>query len=330
MKNSSTENNSVIAVVIVNYRTPELLIACLASLEKERVVFPKLYAIVVDNASPDNSVSLITNAIEKFSWQGWVRLVPAEKNGGYAYGNNMGFASAKAWLSDIDYFWMLNPDTRALPGSTQGLVNFLQAQPSTIAGCCLQDEDGTKQVSTFNFPGVISEFCSGLGLGVVDRLCKRFKVVRDIPSSIESSDWMAGASLMFTSKTQAKLGNLDERYFLYFEEVDYLLKAQRMGIHCWYIPESKVIHEVGAATGISDVRKRQPRRPAYWFESRRYYFLKNYSILRLALADLVWILAYSSWCARKYLTDRQQVHQQPPKLLRDFIRHSLFNPFSWF
>ncbi|MFT7223979.1 MAG: N-acetylglucosaminyl-diphospho-decaprenol L-rhamnosyltransferase [Cellvibrionaceae bacterium] len=323
-------NKSLIAVIIVNYGTAKLVIAGIAALEKERRQLPRLHVVVVDNCSPDNSQKQIQSAIEASEWQPWVRLVTAEKNGGYAYGNNLGFSVARDWLNHIDYFWMLNPDTRVLPDATAHLVNFLESHPNTIAGSCLQDADGTKQVSTFNFPSVISELCSGFSLGFLDRWFKRFIVVRDIPTKLERSDWMAGASLMFSGDVQKQLGGLDEKYFLYYEEVDYLMKAQKSGVHCYYVPESRVIHEVGAATGISDTRKVQPRRPRYWFESRRRFLVKNYSYFHLVAADLLWMMGYSTWVMRKFVVNREELHRQPPRLLRDFFSHSFLNPKVWF
>ncbi len=321
--------DSVIAVVIVNYRTPELVAAGLHALFHERLQFPQLHVVVVDNHSGDASVDQLRELVRVQEWGSWVNIFAAEKNGGYAYGNNRGFEQAKSWLPHIDYYWMLNPDTQVLPGATSVLVGFLTEHPRTIVGSCLQDRDGTKQVSTFNFPSIISELCSGFGLGVLDKLFAKRIVCRNIPSVIEKSDWMAGASLMFSSHVQQELGHMDEKYFLYFEEVDYLLQAYRRGIFCWYIPESSVIHEVGASTGISDVRKQQPRRPAYWFESRRRYFLKNYGRLLLMTADFLWLIGHGCWVLRKRLTQREDLKTRPPKFACDFFVKSDFNPKNW-
>lgn len=317
--------NDRIAVIIVNYRTAQLVIKGIQALHVEKSVFPYLHVITIDNHSPDDSVKIISQAIEKNGWSEWVKLVPAKKNGGFAYGNNLGFKEAKSWLNKIDYFWMLNPDTKVLPGATSALVSYLQQYPRTIVGSCLEDHDGTKQVSAFHFPSFISELCAGFGLGMLDRLFKPYLVHQDIPNGIQQTDWLAGASLMFTNSVQQQLGQMDETYFLYFEEVDYLLKANKLDIRCFYIPNSRVVHEVGAATGISDMRKKQPRRPQYWFESRRRYFIKNHGGWYLFLADTLWMLGYSSWCVRKWLTNRKQLRLQPPKLLRDFFLHSQWN-----
>ncbi|MBX2809238.1 MAG: glycosyltransferase family 2 protein [Cellvibrionaceae bacterium] len=324
---SPNSSDPVLACIIVNYRTAALVIAGLQALSCEREQFPGLHVVVVDNDSGDDSVARLQQATAAYG--DWVKIVAAPKNGGYAYGNNYGFEAAKTWLPSIDYFWMLNPDTEVLPGATAALLRFLQQHPRTIAGSCLQDRDGTCQVSTFNFPSIIGEMCAGFGLGILDRVFKHRLICRDIPQQNEKSDWMAGASLMFTAAVQRTLGDLDDVYFLYFEEVDYLLRAQRLGIACWYIPDSRIIHEVGASTGISDVRKQQPRRPQYWFASRRRYYAKNHSRAYLLCVDAAWMCGYASWLLRKRFSARQDVEAQPPGLLRDFFLASDFNPCNW-
>lgn len=326
----SSKYNIAIAVLIVNFKTARLVIDCILSLAEEKNQFPNLSIIVVDNDSQDDSVIQLENFVKDKQFSQWVKIISAPQNGGYAYGNNLAFDTAKGWLKKIDYFWMLNPDTRVQAGATAALVDFLRVNPSSVAGSCLQDADGTRQVSAFNFPSLISELCSGFGLGFFDKLFKKQIVCLPIPEADLQCSWLAGASLMFSSETQVILGDLDEKYFLYFEEVDYLLRARKKRVLCWYVPESRVIHEVGASTGISDVRKQQPRRPKYWFESRRRYFLKNHGRFYLFITDLLWTLAYSSWLIRSRLSDVDSYRARPPHFLSDFLAQSQLNPLNWF
>lgn len=323
-------SDAAIAVIIVNFRTPTLVCACIASLAVERKAFPGLAVTVVDNFSEDDSLDVLNHFVEQQNYSDWVTIVAAPKNGGYAYGNNLGFQTAKQKLGKIDYFWMLNPDTRVRPGATMALIHFLKNNPNTIAGSCLEDDDGSKQVSAFNFPSIISEMCSGFNLGIFDRLFKKQIVYIPVPDKKVQCDWLAGASLLFAAQTQARLGAMDEKYFLYFEEVDYLLQASKQGIDCWYIPESRVVHEVGAATGISDTRVQQPRRPTYWFESRRRYFSKNHGKVYLFMADMLWMMGYSSWLLRSRFMDTAYYRLRAPDLLSDFLIQSQLNPVNWF
>lgn len=323
-------NHDYIGIVIVNYRTPALVESALAALQKERISFPMLHTVVVDNNSGDDSLMLIEAAVKDNDWSSWVKVVAAPINGGYAYGNNRGFDTLQSWLPKVDYYWLLNPDTETLPGATRALVNTLKSYPDTIVGSCLQDRDGSKQLSSFNFPSLVTELCSTLSIGLLDKLFANSIIRLPLFESGQCTGWLAGASLMFTQELQTKLGHLDEEYFLYFEEVDYLLQAKKMGIACFYVAESKVIHEVGASTGISNVHVKQKRRPAYWFESRRRYFLKNHGRDYLLLADITWLLGHGLWYLRKSLTNKKDLALLPPKLWRDFARHSQLNPINWF
>ena len=117
-----------------------------------------------------------------------------------------------------------------------------------------------------------------------------------------------------------KVGLLDERYFMYYEEVDFCLRARRAGFTCWYVPASRVVHFVGAASQISDARKHRRRRPAYWFESRRRYFTQNHGRPYALLADAAYATAFALWRIRRAI--QRKPDPDPPQFLTDFLRHS--------
>ncbi|MFT5083615.1 MAG: N-acetylglucosaminyl-diphospho-decaprenol L-rhamnosyltransferase [Lentisphaeria bacterium] len=324
---SSAINENYVAVIIVNYKTATLALKALKSLANERQFLPNLKTVVVDNQSPDDSFSQLQNFIAENDYSSWVKAELAEKNGGFAYGNNVGIATYQASFQKADkrepnFYWLLNPDAFLRPQAGVKLVEFLGQYPNAIGGSRLEDADGTLQLSTFNFPSAMSEILAGFGLGILDRIFSRHRVLRNNVDKPEKIDWVAGASLMIPIDIFNRVGPMDDDYFLYFEEVDYCLQIQRAGYDCWYIPESRVVHEVGAATGISDTRKKQPRRPQYWFESRQRYFRKNFGVWATLIADAGWATGYALWCARKYFTDREDFDRQPPMMLRDFLRYS--------
>lgn len=325
---SFSKSTPFVAVIIVNYGTAELTCRALDSLAREREHLPKINVVVVDNCSPDNSFDVISSKIQNSQYQEWASAVLAGKNGGYAYGNNLGFSYfLTSEDKQPDYFWLLNPDTYLRENAGAALLSFVETKGDVIAGSRLEDDDGTPQVSTFNFPSWQSDSLDGFSLGVLDRMFKSWRTTRDIVDQPEKVDWVAGASLLIPMNIFNNIGPMDDDYFLYYEEVDYCLQIQRAGYDCWYVPQSRVVHEVGAATGISDVRKMQPRRPSYWFESRERFFRKNFGILHLLMADLGWMIGYCVWLARKFFTDRADIKRQPPRLLRDFLQHSILNPF---
>lgn len=315
-----------ILVIEVNYRTPTMIVDGLSALEHQREEFPNLTVVVVDNFSNDGSVKIIRGVINQRLWSDWVTLIEMPKNGGFAYANNHAFTYLSNLPNTPDFVWLLNPDTIVRKGALKYLVNKMRNYPDSICGSRLEDQSGEPQVSCFGFPGILYEASAGFKLALFDSLFKRSLGNR----CINKPDWLAGASLMLSYATLLKLGPLDETYFLYFEEVDYLRRARSMGHCCLYVAESRVVHHVGASSGISDTRKNQPRRPNYWFESRRHYYLKNHGHLYLLLADIAFSFGYATWFIRKKIVRSPDLEKEPIRFLRDFLRHSQLNPKQWF
>jgi GT2 family glycosyltransferase len=114
------------------------------------------------------------------------------------------------------------------------------------------------------------------------------------------------------------VGLMDDDYFLYFEEVDFCLRAKRAGWPCWYVPSSHVVHLVGQASGVTDTKRPAKRVPRYWFESRRRYFVKSHGRMYKGLADVVWLFGFGLWRLRRVLQRKQDT--DPPHLFWDFFR----------
>jgi GT2 family glycosyltransferase len=130
---------------------------------------------------------------------------------------------------------------------------------------------------------------------------------------------------MIRRETLKQTGLLDERYFMYYEEVDLCLRARHRGWEVWYVPESRVIHLVGQSSGVT-TRHDAPaaplkRRPDYWFASRKRYFTKNHGWAYRIMADAAWVCGHCLFRVRNAL--QQRAAADPPGLLWDFIRHSI-------
>lgn len=317
------DSSTIALVVIVNYRTPILTINCLCSLASEVQSLPGTRVAVVDNDSSDGSLEQIGTAIETEGWGNWVSLIPSAHNGGYAFGNNVVIRPVLESSNLPPYFLLLNPDTQVRPGAIKALVDFMDKHPDVgIAGSSFEEADGTPWPITFRFPTVLSEMDSGLRLGVVTRLLSNWVVTRTMTDEEAQVDWLPGASMLIRREVFKSVGLMDEGYFLYCEETDFCLQARRAGWSCWYVPQSRVMHIAGQSTGVTD-RKLPPQRlPQYWFDSRRRYFVKNHGLLYAALADAVWIFGFVLWRARRVI--QRKPDTDPPKLLKDFLRNSVF------
>lgn len=319
----NAQDESRLLIVILNYRTAELTLACLRSLAKEIPLLPGATVVVTDNASGDGSAETITKGIREGGMSAWARCEPLPENGGYAYGNNAAIREALAGKNSPDFVLLLNPDTELLPGAVRNLLAFMHAHPEcAIAGSRLEDEQGNAHCSAFNFPTAWSELDRGLELGIVTRLLGNRTVQRPIPDEPCEVDWVAGASMLVRREVFERVGLIDEAYFLYFEEVDFLLRAKRAGFRTYYVPASRVVHHMGASTGVTD-EKRAPRRiPTYWFDSRRRYFVKNHGIVHAVLADSVFLAAHSLGRLRQLALPKAR-RPDPPHMFGDYVRNGV-------
>jgi N-acetylglucosaminyl-diphospho-decaprenol L-rhamnosyltransferase len=311
-----------LGVVIVNFRTAGLVIECLRSLEPEVMALPGTRVIVVDNASGDGSQDRIATAIEAEGWSGWATLLPLPDNRGFAAGNNAGIRLFSRDATPPDLFLLLNPDTLVREGALQALLRRAAAEPRAgVIGSRLVDPDGAPQVSTFRFHTVSSQFIEALSLGLISRLLKRRSLVMPVSEAACRVEWVSGASMLVRRQAFEELGGMDEGYFLYYEEVDYCLRAMRAGWECHYEPGSQVVHLVGKSTGV-DPSVTVRRLPGYVLESRRRYFVKNHGRLYAMLADLAWLAGHLAWRLRMRLQGRKGI--VAAGVLADFIRHGAF------
>ena len=313
-------------VVIVNYRTGDLVIDCLRSLAEEiraaaEQVGP-VQVVVADNASNDGSAERIEEAIASRGWGSWAQLRRLGRNGGFAWGNNAAIRPAMQGNLPPDFVWLLNPDTVVLPGALRELLGFMQANPEAgLAGSRLENPDGSVQRSAFRFPSVAAEIDNGLRLGLVTRLLSRKVIAPEPPVAATRTDWLSGASLLVRSQVFRDVGFMDEAYFMYFEETDFCRRARKAGWHAWYVPASRVIHLVGQASGMNQQQQNR-RRADYWFQSRRRYFLKHLGKVRTAAADGLFMIGFATWRIRRRL--QRKPDPDPVQFLGDFARWSVW------
>lgn len=310
-----------ILVVIVNYRTPRLVVDCLRSLEAEVKAHDGASVTVVDNASGDGSADLIAAAIEALGWSSWAQLVRAPVNGGFSYGNNLAISPALHGGLKPRYFWLLNPDTVVRPGALRALTDFMHEHPKVgICGSGIDEDGGQPWPYAFRFPSALGEFEAALKFGPVTRMLQRWAILQEMSSVPARVDWVSGCSMVVRREVFDAIGLMDEGYFLYYEETDFCLKAHRAGWECWFLPQARVIHISGQSTGVTGAQQAVKPRPQYWFDSRRRYLVKNHGRAYAALTDLMWLAGFPLWRLRRAL--QRKPDSDPPRLFRDFLRNS--------
>ncbi len=306
-------------VVVINYRTPELTLLAIEAALRELDGIPESAITLVENDSRDGSHARFAEEIAARGWDKRVRLSKSPRNGGFSYGVNQGVRPSLESGDPAEYFYLLNSDAEPLPGSIRSLLHFLEAHPEVgIAGSQILGSDGALHETAFRFHNLISEFVAPIqGIPGLARFIDPYMVAMPIPTEPTRVDWLAGASMMVRHSVFESVGLFDERYFLYFEETDFCLRARERGFTTWYVPESRVEHVGAASTGWKDFTK--PRTP-HWFRGRRYYWLKNHGRAVLWIANLLWVAGHLIGRAKAKLLGR--AYQKPPRLLRDFLRRN--------
>ena len=311
-----------VSVIVVNYRTPELAIDCLGSLEAERRRVPELDVVLVDNASPDDSLARLAEAVATRGWSDWCTVFSSGRNGGFAFGNVAGLEHLRSRGPLADFVLLLNPDTVVEPGAIRTCLDFAAARPEAgIVGCRLVDEHGHAFVSAFRFPGVLTEWLAGCSLGPLDRLFRRRLVSIPPAEDPHEADWVSGAFMLLRRTLVEDVGLLDPAYFLYFEEVDLCLRAQRAGWQCWHVHAARTVHFISASTGLSAATDTPRRRPGYWFRSRRLFLTRRCGRLGYLAADAGFTAGLLSRRLRRRLMGRRD--DSPPAFLRDLWRHQV-------
>ena len=309
-------------VVIVNYKTATLTFTCLETLRPELDEIPGARVTVVENASGDGEA--LTLGIAERGWGSWVDLEILDHNGGFSTGNNRGIRPALDSAHPPRYVLLLNADTEVRPGAIRTLVDFMDENPKVgLAGSSFENLDGSDWHLAFRFFTPLGEFERGLRFGPVTKLLRRRVVLRimeqDRPQPV---DWVAGACMIIRREVFDAVGLMDEKYFLYFEEVDFCLQAARAGWPCWYVPQSRVMHIGGQSTKVTERDRRPDRTPAYWFASRSRYFRKNFGLSGAIAADLAFGIGFAAWRLRRLVTRKPDL--DPPHHLGDFWMNSVF------
>lgn len=308
-----------VAIVIVNYRTPDLALRCIQSLAAERATLPRLKVIVVDGGSGDGSAEILAQALASPAYAGWTELLALPINGGFGWANNQALLHLLQRADAPEFIHLLNPDTEIEPAAVIRLAEHLSANPRCAAvGSLLLNPDGTPSGSAFRFPSVGREFVRGAATPALGRLFGIAPIL--IEDATTQPDWVTGASVMMRSDALREAGLFDDGFFLYFEEVELMWRLRKAGWSIAHEPRSRVRHIGGAATGVHEANAR--RHPAYWFNSRRRMFVRTHGALASSVATLAWLAGRALWKLREWL---HLAHNRPaaaPEAL-DHLRLSL-------
>lgn len=239
---SSSGRDRMLSVCIVNWNTCEQLRACLCSLRTHPYHGAGgTEVVVVDNASGDGSAALVRDEFPE------VRLLANNANEGYARATNQALAVARG-----DLLLLLNPDVEVTPGALDTLARMLGSRPDAAAAAPkLVHPDGRVQASLRGFPtpGALLWDVSGLArVFPSNRVWGAYRMTYwdyDRPGPVAQP---MASCLLLTRHAYEKVGPMDERFPLFFNDVDWCLRTHQAGLEIYYTPNAVVVHQGGAST----------------------------------------------------------------------------------
>ena len=272
-----------IGVVIVNYRTPALVEACVESLA-QMLAEADAGIVIVDNASMDGSYERLMAFCSAHPQASRIKVVASLQNCGFSAGNNIGVRSISAPLMVF-----LNSDAIALPGALAALAASARNHPKAgLYTPRITSSAGEDEVSRFRNLSPLSEFLDGAQTGPVTRLF-HFAETPIFPGDLKSlPDWVSFAAVMIRREALDRVGPMDEAFFLYFEDCDYCRRVTAAGYDIAIALDAEFQHDPGGSTKLRETASSGARLPAYYYRSRSRYFRKYYGTFGPALANVAW------------------------------------------
>ncbi len=262
-----------LSIVVLNYDTREHLRACIESVRREGSTTLAEPAgpinselIVVDNASNDGSAEMVEAEFP------WVRLIRAPRNGGFAYGNNLAIPTARGRA-----VLLLNPDAELTPGAAGVLLAHLDAHhDEAVVGPKLVRDDGSIHLAcrrSFPSPAVAFYRLSGLSrLFPRSPRFGRYNLTYLEPDWETEVDAVTGACMLIRRQAIERVGLLDERFFMYGEDLDWCWRFKEAGWKVRYVPSVVVRHLHGAAS-----QKRPFATTVHFFRAMDLFYRKHYA-----------------------------------------------------
>lgn len=277
-----------LSIVIVSWNTKALLRKCLQSIYDETKKY-SFEIVVVDNDSPDDSAAMVRGEFPD------VKLVANKTNNGFAPANNQGLeiATGKNIL-------FLNPDTVVLKGAIDKMMDYLLANKDKGVGCVvckLLNDDMTLQKSVNNFFSLWSSFFENRFFADI---LKKFNTKKMFMSfwdhgDTREIDWAYGAVFLVSEECYKKVGMLDDRFYIYAEEMDYFMRIRKAGYKSVFLHDVEIIH-----FGKSSSRQRRAAMFIQNYKSLYLYIKKHYSGFtyyiyrtRAFIFLFIWELIYS-------------------------------------
>ncbi|MBD3238193.1 MAG: glycosyltransferase [Candidatus Moranbacteria bacterium] len=229
------KDQTQVSIIVSAFKQPEILKLCLSSLKKKLGSELKTQVIVVDIEANRFNRDLLIEDFPEYEY------LPIKTNVGLAKALNLGIQKAKA-----PYILSLNPDIVIKSGAVKALYEYARKDLKLgIAGPKLLNFNGTTQKSTFKFYTPLTIILRRTALGRLPffrQILKKFFIKTKTNQPTRIKGWLMGSAMMMRRDNLRKVGLMDERYFMYFEDVDWCRRFYQQGFHIVYVPQAQMFH----------------------------------------------------------------------------------------
>lgn len=232
-----TSDKPELSIIIISYNTAEITKNCLESVVRSIKNKINYEIIVVDNASSDKTISLLTDYELRITN---LKLIKNDKNLGFAKANNQGVKVAKG-----KYILFLNSDIVVLEDAIAKLLDFFKTEENTIhfLGGKLLNKNLSPQPSCGPF------YTLPVVFGALFLRGDYWGLTRSSPNKVKEVDWVSGACILTKKEHFYKVGGFDEKIFMYMDEIDLLFRAKKQAMKTFFYPDAKFIHLASASSG---------------------------------------------------------------------------------
>jgi len=230
----------LLSTIIVHYRTLDTLPACLRTLQAATAGI-EAEIVVVDNDSRDGLAAVLAGEFPA------VRMITNSANVGYAQGVNRGLSGTTG-----EFVLVMNPDCTLEPGAFLSLIEHLRAHPRVaIVGPRIVNPDGSLEYSARSFPDhaafLFNRYSLLTRMFPRNPYSRRYLLTDWDHASVRDVDWLSGACLMVRREAIRQVGPMDERFFMFNEDVDWCRRMKLAGWSVTYVPEARAVHHIGAS-----------------------------------------------------------------------------------
>lgn len=245
-----------VAILIINWNGYALTKDCLESLKA--IDYGNFKTVLVDNGSVDGSGEKLKNEFPE------IELLASPENLGFTGGNNLGIKWALDHL--FDYVLLLNNDTVVEPDFLDPLVSFLEQNPAygAVQPKIMLEEERDKIWNAGGGYFKWLEMTWSVGIGKTDE--GQFDQEKDTP-------WITGCAMLIRSAIIRKAGLLDNRFFAYYEDVEWSFRIKKSGFKLRYLPQSKIFHVAGGSSKKIKTKEGIVPPIIHYYRTRNHLFL---------------------------------------------------------